>query len=103
MWYDQNPKEYAEYLLFAAERNDECAARKDAESKPWSAMDASHNRRQASRLRAMATLCHWSNAERAGAVDFRGLNDPTTPRDLEQATVEDIQREVAQRALESGK
>lgn len=91
MWYDLPPSEYAKGLRFRADRNDESATRKEAEGKPWSTADASHFRRQARRLRAMATLCDRSNSASAGDVDFRRLSDPTLPRDDEDTVVSDIE------------
>lgn len=90
MWYDLTPADYAKGLRYGAERSDESAARRLAEGKPWSPHDAAYMRRQARRLRAMAMLCDRSTATRAGDVDFRRLNDPSVPREQEDATVAEI-------------
>lgn len=104
-WYNLTPAQYAEGLRYNAKRNEERATRLDQEacmaredsSRPFYsrkeelADNAAFARRQARRLRAMATLCDLSAAERAGKVDFRRLDDPTCPRDLEDATVAEIE------------
>lgn len=86
IWYNLPPADYAKGLRFNAERNDDCAAHKDREGKPWSAGEAGRNRHQARRLRAMALLCDRSGALTAGEVNFLGLTDPGTPRDREEQT-----------------
>ena len=94
IWYNLSPAEYAKGLRFNAERSDESAAYKDAEGKPWSPAEAARSRRQARRLRAMATLCDRSDALRAGDVDFRRLNDPSLSADAEADTVAQIELEA---------
>lgn len=91
IWYNLPAADYAKGLRYNAERNDECAAYKDKEGKPWSADEAARNRQQARRLRAMALLCDRNPNAPAGSIDFRGLSDPSTPRDIEAATVEAIE------------
>ncbi|MBX4911446.1 hypothetical protein HJA82_29470 [Rhizobium bangladeshense] len=90
-WYNLTPAEYAKGLRYNADRQDECARRKDDEGKPWSAHDAARSRRQARRLRAMAKLCDLSQEERAGKVDFRRLHDPTVPIEEEDRVVAEIE------------
>lgn len=92
IWYNAPARIYAIGLRYNAERSGESAAHKDAEGKPWSAREADHMRRQARRLRAMAMLCDRSPDVPAGSVDFRGLSDPTIPRDAEDSTVAAIER-----------
>lgn len=94
IWYNAPASSYARSLRYSAERSDECAARKDEEGKPWSASEAEHFRRQARRLRAMAMLCDRSPDAPAGSIDFRGLSDPTTPRNVEDSTVAAIEAEA---------
>lgn len=77
IWYNLPASDYAKGLRFYAESNDECAAFKDREGKPWSAGDAARNRQQAKRLRAMAMLCDRLPGSPAGSIDFRGLSDPS--------------------------
>lgn len=96
IWYNLPAASYAKSLRYGAERSDECAAHKEAEGKPWSARDAAQNRRQARRLRAMAMLCDRSPDIPASHIDFRGLDDPTTPRDVEDSTVAAIELETAE-------
>lgn len=93
IWYNLPASDYAKGLRFNAARSDECAAHKDSEGKPWSLSDAERNRQQARRLRAMALLCDRKPDIPAGNIDFRGLDDPTTPRDVEAATVAAIEAE----------
>lgn len=92
IWYNLTPADYAKGLRYGADRQEECAAYKDGEGKPWSASDAERNRRQARRLRAMATLCDRSTELTAGAIDFRGLSNPLTPPDEEARVVAAIER-----------
>jgi len=94
IWYNAPASSYATGLRFSAARSDESAARVEAEGKPWSANEAEHMRRQARRLRAMALLCDRSPAAPAGAIDFRGLSDPMTSRDVEDSTVAAIEAEA---------
>lgn len=91
MWYDLAPRDYAKGLRFKADRSDECAACRLAESKPWSPGEAMHFTRQARRLRAMALLCDRSEAATAGDMDFRGLHDPTLPREEEDRVIAEIE------------
>lgn len=93
IWYNLPAASYAEELRFNAYRNDECAAFKDSEGKPWSKSDAAYNRHQARRLRAMALLCDRAPHAAAGSIDFRGLSDPTTPRETEIRMIEEIEKE----------
>lgn len=94
IWYNLPGSRYAKSLRYNAERSDECAAHKEAEGKPWSAGEVLHLRRQARRLRAMALLCGRSPDAPASHIDFRGLDDPTTPRDVEDSTVAAIEAEA---------
>lgn len=94
IWYNLPGSRYAETLRYNAARSDECAAHKEVEGKAWSAGEAAQNRRQARRLRAMAMLCDRSPGLPAGHIDFRGLNDPTTPHDVEDSTVAAIEAEA---------
>jgi hypothetical protein len=86
-WYDLPPKEYARGLCYAADRSDESAGSKEAEGKSWSRDDAARYRRQARRLRAIATLCDRSDAAKAGTVDFLGLSDPAQSREAEMMAI----------------
>lgn len=90
-WYDLQPEEYAKSLRYGADRQEECAKFKDKENKPWSAHEATINRKIARRLRAMAILCDQSNASRAGNIDFRLLNDPTISSEYEERIVTEIE------------
>lgn len=94
IWYNLPGSRYAETLRYNAARSDESATHKEAEGKPWSSGEAQHMRRQARRLRAMAVLCDRSPDLPASHIDFRGLNDPTTPRDVEDSTVAAIEVEA---------
>lgn len=87
MWYEQAPAEYAKALRFYAERADEMAAYYDTEGKPWSPHEAAKSRRRARRLRAQAVLCEHSKADRAGDVDFLGMNCPRQTEDEEATAV----------------
>lgn len=88
MWYDASPAEYAKTLLYGAERSERSARHYDTEGKPWSPREAEYMRRQARRLRAMATLCEASKATRAGDVDFLGMSDP-------RQSIEELERAIA--------
>lgn len=85
------PAEYAKGLRYGAERSDASAARMQADSKPWSPYEVAYFKRAARRLRAMAALCDRSTCSCAGGVDFRRLNDPTIPREVEDAVVLEIE------------
>ncbi|TPI86407.1 hypothetical protein [Mesorhizobium sp. B2-8-9] len=98
IWYNAPAASYARSLRYGAERNDECAAYKATENKPWSAREAEANRHQARRLRAMALLCDRTPDAPAGSIDFRGLSDPTTPHDIETATIAAIEAEALSHA-----
>lgn len=101
IWYDLTPAEYAKGLEYNAERCDQQAARLRAEpksweaAKPWAPSDANRSERNAIRLRAMAKLCHASEATRAGDVDFMGLSEPSQTRDQEQVAIATIEALVA--------
>lgn len=104
VWYTFPGSRYAATLRWNAERSEESARRKLQEDvpeslrtvKPWDIHDAADMRRQARRLRAMAMICDRSPDAPAGSIDFRGLSDPSTPRDVEIATIEAIEREAGQ-------
>lgn len=91
IWYNLPAESYAKDLRYNAERNDECAAYKDTEGKPWSNGEAERSRHQARRLRAMALLCDRNPHVAAGSIDFRGLSDPITPRETEVEIIQDIE------------
>lgn len=95
IWYNLPASEYAKGLRWNAERSDECAAYQDTAGKPWSKGEAESYRLQARRLRAMAMLCDRNPHVAAGAIDFRGLSDPTTPRETEIRVIEEIERECS--------
>lgn len=90
MWYQLHPREYARGLRFNAERSEEQVQRHISEAKPWSWMEVERTKRQARRLRAMAILCDRSTAERAGQIDFQGLNSPSLPQEDEEKIVASI-------------
>lgn len=102
IWYTFPAGRYAENLRWQAERCDESAKRKLQEDvpeslrtlKPWDIGEAADMRRQARRLRAMAIICDRTPDIPAGSVDFCGLSDPTTPRDVEEATIAAIEAEA---------
>jgi hypothetical protein len=100
IWYNSPGSSYAETLRWNAARSEENARRKLQEDvpeslrklEPWDRIGAEDMRRQARRLLAMAMLCDRFPDMPASHIDFRGLHDPTTPRDVEAATVEAIER-----------
>ncbi|WP_269581934.1 hypothetical protein [Roseibium sp. Sym1] len=91
IWYTLPGKTYATSLRFNAVRAEQSAERREAEGMPWSAGDAEKMRQDARRLRAMAMLCDRSPDYPAGSIDFRGLSDPTTPKDVQDTIVTDIE------------
>ncbi len=93
-WYDLTPVQYAIGCRYKADRSDEVATYKTTEGKPWSRYDEELFRRQARRLRAMATLCDRSTATSAGDVDFLRLNDPTLDPEDEDAAIAKINSEA---------
>jgi len=103
IWYTFPAKRYAATLRWNADRSEENALRKLQEDvpetlrnlKPWDITEAEQMRRQARRLRAMAMLCDRNPDAPAGAIDFRGLSDPITPRDVEDSTVAAIEAEAS--------
>lgn len=92
IWYNSRAAAYAASLRYGADRSNESAARQEQEGKPWSSREAERMREQSRRLRAMAILCDRNPDVPASRIDFRGLSDPITPRDVEIATVEAIER-----------
>lgn len=92
IWYNLAASVYAVSLRWNADRNEEFARNVETEGKPWSRSQAESQRHQARRLRAIATLCDREPTQPAGHVDFRGLSDPTTSREMEIATIEAIER-----------
>jgi hypothetical protein len=91
-WADDPPKEYAKLCRSAAERSTKSASRQRAEAKPWSEGEAKYFDQQARRCRAMALLCENSKAERAGDIDFRGLDKPELDLETQIQVIESIER-----------
>lgn len=97
-WADDPPKEYAKLCRFMAERSTRSAARQRAEAKPWSEGEAKYFDLQARRCRAMALLCENSKAERAGDIDFRGLDRPELDLETQLRVIESIERDYLNEA-----
>lgn len=87
MWYDLTPANYAKGLRFNADRCDQQAEHHRNDSRAWSPYEEERAVRNARRLRAMAILCDVATVDRAGEVDFLGMQCPAQTREEEDAAV----------------